>query len=776
MKTRQRIPIQRRLIGFLLFVSLVPLAAMGCYGIFVVRRNMVFLEKYKLNAALSLNVVLAKNLLSRAQDDLTILSNSFDLSDAFEQNAGEEQLKSPLEKGAKKLNDFLNRYEGRTKFARVSLVNDSGREFFRMEKGAKKKWSPDFTPGDLAGEPAFKCVKSSERFEESPGAFTATSIEGKPCIAYLIPVYSRTGAFRGVILALLDEDYIKRSFVKVERNEAVKLLQEEIYLVNQDGAIIFSSMPKGRQNIRELFPGETLGPLFALDNREIFDRENLIYLHDTIIPGRPISRDATRKDYLIVIERTSMKKLMAASNFYMHLLQILLGAFTILSVLAGVYLSKNFLYPIRRIISGTEEVRKGNLNYALSLDTGDEFEDLANHFNSMVTELKTIYSSIEQKVVERTRDLEEANLLLSRTKEIVDEEKDRLEGVLNSTKEGIIMINPAGGLVFANRSFYEIFAFCAGGESWNIRELLARKEIFQEPEKYLGELESLTEKPEEVHSGQMTMVLPSLRIIDWFSAPIKEDKGRNLGRIIAFRDITREKEVERMKDEFVSIVSHELRTPMTSLSGSLSLVLDGTVGEINEDQKDLLEIAKNNTTRLIRLINDILDISKIEAGKIKMKQETVKMENIITDSMAGVKSFADSYQAVVKSEIPAGLPEITADHDRLIQVVTNLLSNAIKFSPPNGTVLTRAWVDEEKMYVSVKDEGSGIPPEHHEKIFEKFQQVDSSSSRAKGGTGLGLPICRAIIQELSGRLWLESEPGKGATFIFYLPLGKNGDS
>lgn len=815
MKKRQIIPIQRRLIGFLLFVSLVPLGAMGSYGTLVIDRHIKYTERYKIANILTATTVMTRNLIANAQDELLTISDFSEICSLFMIERGnEKEFENALSRAKAKLKAHFSRYEPVTgaKFSRVSFIGGDGLELYRIQYAGGGSWIESDSLKNYSGDNAFSYIRQFDPSAGGPGSarprvFMSSMIDDTPGIVFLIPFYSNEDGFSGILLAVLDYDHICDALVVHQRTDVVKAIPLDIYLVNQEGDLVYASalrakkgspsLPEKKLNIQGLLPSEVTADLLLPtagaqkssgkkgvlggfvnwfrppETGALYDREDQIYLHDPIIFQNPVSHKASaegrfKKDYLVVIARAPLKEIYKAAAFYRELLQKLLVLFTILSIVTGVYLSRNFLSPINKLIKGTEEIAKGNWQYSLTIPTGDEFENLANHFNTMVEQLKTLYSSIEQKVIERTRELAE-------TQEILAREKEQLEAVLNTTREGIIMIDLEGHRIFENRSFDEMFEFSipAGGETkkWNIRELVSRKELFQEPERYLRELENLLGKPDEVQGGQIVRLLPRLLIINWFSAPVEVQKGITIGRIMAFRDVTREKEVERMKDEFVSIVSHELRTPMTSLGGSLSLVLDGTVGEINEDQRELLEIAKNNTTRLIRLINDILDISKIESGKIKMKREPVNISKVIDDSVEGIKTFAADHGVSVSCDRSGDIPELTADKDRLIQVVTNLLSNAIKFSPEAGTVHVKTWIEDEKMYLSVRDEGPGIPADYLEKIFEKFQQVDSSSVRQKGGTGLGLPICRAIIGELNGKLWVDSVEEQGSTFTFFLPLG-----
>jgi PAS domain S-box-containing protein len=255
--------------------------------------------------------------------------------------------------------------------------------------------------------------------------------------------------------------------------------------------------------------------------------------------------------------------------------------------------------------------------------------------------------------------------------------------------------------------------------------------------------------------------------VEFACSPLRED-GRIVGAVVTFRDVTERREVDRMKDEFISIVSHELRTPLTSIRGSLGLLSGGQLGELNERGRRLLEIALQNTDRLVRLINDILDIERIEAGR-------AALELRVHDAAALARAAADVMEpmadrAGVALRVHAETVPVRADGDRILQVLTNLLSNAVKFSPAGTEVVLACERQDGSVAFRVSDRGRGIPAESLESVFERFQQVDSSDSRQKGGTGLGLAISRSIVQQHGGRIWAESAPGQGTTFRFTLPV------
>jgi PAS domain S-box-containing protein len=245
------------------------------------------------------------------------------------------------------------------------------------------------------------------------------------------------------------------------------------------------------------------------------------------------------------------------------------------------------------------------------------------------------------------------------------------------------------------------------------------------------------------------------------------DQGRFSGSVLSFRDISQRYALDRLKDEFISTVSHELRTPLTSIRGALGLLSSGMLGEVNDKSTNLLRIALTNSDRLVRLINDILDLERIQSGKEPLAFRAIQLAEIVRQAIDGMAPVADA--AGVQLIHDTIQVEIGADPDRLLQVITNLLSNAIKFSPPNSTISVMLHPGASGVTMSFIDQGRGIPADKLEAVFGRFQQVDASDSRQKGGSGLGLAICRTIVQQHSGRIWAERNPVRGSTFRVFLP-------
>jgi len=254
-------------------------------------------------------------------------------------------------------------------------------------------------------------------------------------------------------------------------------------------------------------------------------------------------------------------------------------------------------------------------------------------------------------------------------------------------------------------------------------------------------------------------------------------EGSASGKVIGFfslgTDITELKRIDRMKTEFVSTVSHELRTPLTSIRGSLGLISGGVAGELPEAVKSLVGIAKNNCERLIRLINDILDSEKIESGKLRLDMQVVDLKQLVEQTLVANEGFASQHGVNLVMRATDAALHVRIDSDRMTQVLTNLLSNAVKFSPKGSTVEVRLSRAEKKVRTEVVDVGPGIPEEFSSRIFQKFSQADSSDTRQKGGTGLGLNISRALVEKMDGTIGFFSKPGVGTTFFFEMPEWTN---
>jgi signal transduction histidine kinase len=393
--------------------------------------------------------------------------------------------------------------------------------------------------------------------------------------------------------------------------------------------------------------------------------------------------------------------------------------------------------------------------------------------------------SIETLVAQRTTELAQINEKLAdeicdhlSTEHALEKERELLRTVVNNLYEGIMVLDTAGELKMANGVAYRMLREVTGEDFVELARPRAFR--FYAPD---GVTELLPEQTphycalrgQTVSDFEMVVQAPGRAAMTMIvnAQPLLTNDHTRHGAIIVMRDITDSKAIERMKAEFVATVSHELRTPITSIRGSLGLIAGGVTGPLADKTRNLVEIALRNSDRLARLINDLLDMEKMETGKMQFELLHHSLTGLIEQAIEANSGYAQSFN--IRFALQSA-PAITVKVDsfRLLQVMNNLLSNAAKFSAPLSTVeiaiVDRIAMDGSRIArVQVTDYGPGIPEEFRARIFQKFSQADSSDKRAKSGTGLGLAICKAIIEQMGGRIGYETEVGVGSTFYFELP-------
>lgn len=352
----------------------------------------------------------------------------------------------------------------------------------------------------------------------------------------------------------------------------------------------------------------------------------------------------------------------------------------------------------------------------------------------------------------------------------ISEEKQLVEAILRNLNDGLLVIDRSGRVVFSNSRAEDVLCMRIGNETGihTISDvLLDTYEIkTDDPENFLYEAITssdsaysiIEEKSRNPHFYQM------------FTIPFGGKSPARTGSLIIFHDITELKRIDQLKSDFISMVSHELKTPLTSIKGFVSIIMAGKAGIVSPKQEHYLRIAQQQTENLSRIIEDLLDLSSIESGALKIRLRPLNIKSIVVNTVENFEERLKDRGLEVKTAIENGLPPVVGDPDRLIQVLTNLLENAIKFTESGGLITINSQIVNEKCEIEVTDTGIGIPPEELDQIFSKFYQVDSSSRRRKGGTGLGLTITRQLVEAMGGHIKAVSIEGKGSTFTFSLPL------
>jgi signal transduction histidine kinase len=487
-----------------------------------------------------------------------------------------------------------------------------------------------------------------------------------------------------------------------------------------------------------------------------------------------------------------------------------------LAFLSGLFLARRMVVPIQILSAGAQRIGGGDLNQRISIKTGDELEGLADQFNDMATRLQESYSGLERKVELRTRELTqsvEGLRTLGEVSQAVNSTLD-LETVLDTIVAKAVQLSgtDAGTIyVFDEESReFQLRAACGMSEELiaslklhhtELSEWLACSTDQHAPEQVadLCNEPSVPQQAALVHqimleAGYRARIFVPLlgadRVVGALVVRRKvagefTERTMDLLQTFAAQSVLaiqnarlfREIEVKshqlevasQHKSQFLANMSHELRTPLNAILGYTELILDNVYGDTPQRMRGVLERVHSNGKHLLGLINDVLDLSKIEAGQLTLSLEGYSIKDVVHSVFSVVEPLATEKSLALKVELPNDLPTAYGDERRLTQVLLNLVGNAIKFTD-SGEVAIKAAASNGTYTLSVRDTGPGIDPADQSKIFEEFQQADGSSTKTKSGTGLGLSIARRIVTMHGGQIWVESAPGRGSTFFIKVPV------
>jgi PAS domain S-box-containing protein len=360
-----------------------------------------------------------------------------------------------------------------------------------------------------------------------------------------------------------------------------------------------------------------------------------------------------------------------------------------------------------------------------------------------------------------------ANALL-----IDDAERRRatLDSVMNSLVDGLILVDRRDRIIYANPCAAEMLSLPAQSMVGQRLDVVddRLKNQGAEVEEALAGSRSASADPPRTQRVEFTLATPSVRTLQVRSFPIHNAGGGQLGLGLLLRDVTRERELDEMKSKLLSTVSHELRTPLASIKGFATTLLRQDVEWDEGSRREFLAIIDDESDRLSELISNLLDMSRVEAGTLRVEPETTDLRPIIRETANEFQLMTRDHR--IQVEVPPSLPMVLADPRRVRQVLRNLVENAVKYSPGGGVIHIGAEISPHHVKVRIIDQGIGIEPEHLDHIFDRFYQVDSASTRKVGGSGLGLSISKAIIEAHRGEIGVQSQVGVGSTFHFSLPL------
>lgn len=598
----------------------------------------------------------------------------------------------------------------------------------------------------LSGE--FMCRAGLEGYCERPDSETLVATVAVPVI----------GADGGVIGCVVTGDILNHHPNLPVKLQEVSGNNVEVTLT-QRGLRVASSLPE------RVLESYTLSPtvLDVLERGEVYRGRTAMGTksYETIIDPLLNSRGEFVGSLSVAISTETV-----TSSRRENLQYILASAFLgIICSFGMAYIaSRHLTGPLRQLAASARRIEEGDLDQRVVGHQRDEVGMLASSFNHMAQTLKERDSIINRK----TWDLQELNEQLERMVEqrtsALSMEMGRLEAVLTSLAEGVVVTDRDNLVVLFNPAAQQLF------------ELVPHRVIGQSVERlcemtgFCNVLEQVGEQtPLERNRGGKKEITVKGKRLHVNTATLQDEAGDFAGMVMSLRDVTKEEQVDRMKTEFISTVSHELKTPLTSIKGSLQLLLTRSKW-LTDTERQLLTVCFRNTQRLIRLISEILDISGIESGGMIFNFKSLCIGELAVYAVEEMKSYAMGRDITIVNTVGEHLPMVFGDSDRLIQVMTNLLSNAVKFSPEGKVVMVTAEQEGNYVVVSVADRGRVIQWSDRDKLFKKFQQIESTERGKIGGTGLGLAICKEIVERHHGRIFYTAAKEYGNTFSFTVPI------
>jgi NtrC-family two-component system sensor histidine kinase KinB len=501
--------------------------------------------------------------------------------------------------------------------------------------------------------------------------------------------------------------------------------------------MIETEYSKYLDHVTELRPISMAGP-----------RKTGMFYHETILPTFLSVRNTCIR--LREINQENMFKISDRARFIAKRAIWSMAIIGIAAVGIGIgfslLLSNLLTKPVRQMVEATQEIAEGNYDIQIPTHSSDELGRLTDEFNSMAKKLKGFHDlNIEQIIAE----------------------KGKSEAIIRSIDDGIILVDAEFKITGMNPMARRILDVQPDmSQNRHFLEVVKSEQLFN----YIKQsMESA--KPPSIGEKQdlFTVEKEGTRRHYQFSiTPVRGKKGVLIGVVLLLRDVTRLAELDRLKSEFVMTASHELRTPLTSIGMSIDLLLEGAIKKLNEKEQQLLSAAHEDLQRLKAFVSNLLDLSKIEAGKMEMELSSISIRVLFEKTVTVFKTQSEEKAVNLSFNVPEELPNVKADDNKITWVLTNLISNALRYTPSNGHIKLSAESFGSYAQISVSDDGSGIPYEYQSKIFDRFVQV--KSDKAVGGSGLGLAICKEIVRAHGGTIWVDSVPGAGSTFTFTVPI------
>jgi len=697
----------------------------------------------------------------------------------------------------KKILKLLNDYSQGRQLSSLYLINKAGVALVSTD--------PSFVGNDFSFRKYVQNALKGQSYSE----MAIGVISKQPGLYFSAPVKDGLGEVIGVAVGKLDTQPI---YANLEVSKVVDY--GNLSLINADGVIVHST--------KKDFVYKSLAPLSSIAKEEIIKEKRYGEIEILPLDYKPVLDHVLFGEnkfglYLLYDEKDGEEEvvgvvkvgefpfyLMSESNkehIYAEVKKITLNAGSmifgavILSALSVFLYLRSILKQLSKLKDYAVKVSGGSLDENVEIRTGDELESLAESVKGMVQNLKKAYSGLEEEVGKKTAMLsstlakmEEQNVTLEESKtailNVMDDlnvekdkiasEKNRIETILKSIGDGVFVTDVEGRVVMINHAVEEITGFSS-------EEILNKD--YKETFIFVKEDDPTTKYPDFVKDaiklGKVKSLLPysmlvakdkrTIPVLD-SAAPLITGEGKVFGCVVVFRDNTKERELEKSKDEFLSVASHQLRTPLGGMRWNLELLIDGDYGKLPKDLVTRLSEIHETTLMMISLVNDLLNVSRIDQGRVMDEPVEVDLGDLLKQKMDELKPLAQQEQVDLKLTVEEGVPKVLIDPKRFGETMTNLISNSIKYHKKDGWVRVGLGLTKQKeIEITIADNGIGIPKGAEHRLFEKFFRADNALKKKTEGSGLGLYIAKKFIDNWGGNIRVESNEGVGTTFIVLLP-------
>jgi len=610
--------------------------------------------------------------------------------------------------------------------------------------------------------------------------------DDEPCIDYVYPVLKNEKVIGAVVLDV-NLSFIYDSLTR----DSLSGLSQETYLITSNGLV--ASPLKKFNNFKEFSRvkvSDDLAKACRVEKNNYTDDVKITSFSYSNFVGERMAGVISRipqTGWCLIseVEEGAIQGYVFDRIFLNLLFMTLIILFFVF--IAGRYLARSISLPIIRLQEDAALIEQGDFDHKVSVESKDEIGDLSRAFNKMVDAIKKSRAEITVRVEEQTKDIKEKQTLLEeqqkavlniledveKEKELTLQERDKIDTIVHSIGDGVFVVNENYKIILFNQVAAEIAGFTvkeAIGKRYDEVLVFNDEKTGEKADSFIHEVIK-TGEPKEMSNHTILVNKNGEKVaVSDSASPVKDRDGKVIGCVVVFRDVTKEREVDKAKTEFVSLSSHQLRTPLTSINWYTEMLLSGDAGKLNDEQKNYLTEIYEGTHRMVDLVNSLLNVSRIELGTFAIDPEPVDLVKMGESLINELRPDAEAKKMEVSFVHEPNLPIYNADTKLARMIFQNLMSNAIKYTPANGKVKLEIKLKDQDILIAVTDNGLGIPRNAKDKIFTKLYRADNVRSSDTTGTGLGLYIIKSIVDKVGGKIWFDSTENKGTTFYVALPL------